>query len=173
MVVNNKKLQKQLDFVLIKKKSETKSRLSQLDSYDECKYATALLANNWKRWDEDPLSFWIQFQGHEPSTFHGPQYDVVSACLQLENEADAHSRILRRFYTVVLHQIRASHSENDDAKTISEVLHSFRRNKSGSQENFNSFVKSMIEAGSRYHNIALRLGLGSLFLLGQGIARTT
>jgi len=179
-LVESKELKGQLPFILTVKKSsqlESERRTSKIFTYDRCEYATtALLDDNWKRWDEDPLSFWVQFQGHEISTFDDPQYQVLSACLRVE-KSDAHSRILRRFYTVILYRIRASRPQNDNAETIAGVFHDLLHpNDSGSEETLRALtdsVKDIIQAGARYDNIAHRLGIGSLFLLGQQIARTT
>ncbi|KFY65520.1 hypothetical protein V496_02519 [Pseudogymnoascus sp. VKM F-4515 (FW-2607)] len=179
-IVKSKELQTQLPFTLRAKKSsnsESKSRTAKIFTYDPYEYnTTALLREHWEDWDKNPSLFWVQLQGHQAYKFDNPQYVVLVACLQL-GKSDAHSRILHRYYTIVLYRLRKGQSENDDAQTIAEVLHNLLHpNQSGTEKTLKALtesITSLIQAGSRYDNIARNLGIGSLFVLGEEIARST
>ena len=124
--------------------------------------------------EENPSSFWTQIQRQQPK-FDDPQHEVLFACLQLD-QADAHSRILHRFYTVVCYRLRARQSRNDTAEAIARVFYNIlHQNDPGNEDMLKHLinkVKGLIQAGSRYDNLAGRLGIGSLFCLGQDIPRT-
>ncbi|KAH6696532.1 hypothetical protein BKA61DRAFT_249598 [Leptodontidium sp. MPI-SDFR-AT-0119] len=179
-LVASKHLTAQLPFTLKRRKSsstDAEKRTAKIFTYNPNEYnINVLLKNNWKKWEEEPSSFWIQLQGHQSFKPNNPLHLIIFACLQLE-QTDAHSRILRRFYTLVLYRLRDSQPVNEDAESIAQLLHDFLHpDQSGSQETLQALVDSvagLIQAGSRYHNIAERLGVGSLFLLGEDIARTT
>ncbi|KAG4412865.1 hypothetical protein IFR04_014001 [Cadophora malorum] len=179
-LVTSKHLTAQLPFTLNRRKSlstDAQKRTAKIFTYDPNEYnINALLKNNFKKWEEEPSSFWIQLQGHQSFKSNDPLHLIIFACLQLEQK-DAHSRILRRFYTLVLYRLRESQPVNEDAESIAQLLHDFLHpDQSGGQETLQALVDSvagLIQAGSRYHNIAERLGVGSLFLLGEDVARTT
>ncbi|CZT13549.1 uncharacterized protein RAG0_17039 [Rhynchosporium agropyri] len=178
--VTRKRLTAQLPFTLKRRKSlstNAEKRTAKIFTYDPNEYnINVLLKNNWKKWEEEPSSFWIQLHGHQSFKSDNPLHLIIFACLQLE-QTDAHTRILRRFYTLVLYRLRDSQPMNEDAESIAQLFHDFLHpDQCGGQETLQALVDSvagLIQAGSRYHNIAERLGLGSLFLLGEDIARTT
>lgn len=179
----NKHLTTRLSFTLKKREAspspskESVKRTAKIFTYDPKEYnTTVLLRNNWQRWDEQPSSFFLQFQGHQSIKLEDPQYRVIFACLQLE-QSDAHSSILRRFYCVVLHRLRTNQPKNEDAKTIAQSLYdalhpSHSRTQQEALEGLINSVESLVQAGSRYDNIAKKLGIGSLFLLGHDIGRS-
>jgi hypothetical protein len=178
-LARSKKLTAQLPFTLTKRKATTEAekRTAKIFTYDPDEYNTqVLLETKSRKWKNEPSSFWIQFQEHQSFKFDNPQHRVIFACLQLE-QTDAHVRILRRFYCVVLYQLREGQAQNEEADAIGQSLHAFLHPKgSGNKATVQALIDSignLIQAGSRYHNIAKRLGVGSLFLLGQEIARTT
>ncbi|CZT07727.1 uncharacterized protein RCO7_11217 [Rhynchosporium graminicola] len=178
--VTRKRLTAQLPFILKRRKSlstNAEKRTAKIFTYDPNEYnINVLLKNNSKKWEEEPSSFWIQHQGHQSFESDNPLHLIIFACLQLE-QTDAHTRILRRFYTLVLYRLRESQPVNEDAESIAQLLHDFlHADQCGGHETLQTLVDSvagLIQAGSRYHNIAERLGVGSLFLLGEDVARTT
>ncbi|ESZ99240.1 hypothetical protein SBOR_0383 [Sclerotinia borealis F-4128] len=90
--------------------------------------------------------------------------------------SDAHSCILWRFYSLALARLRVTHNVNDNAKVIAQSLFTALHRESASESTqtigpLTDKVESLILAGLRYENIVTRLGIGSLFLLGQDIGR--
>lgn len=79
-------------------------------------------------------------------------------------ENGAHAAILRRIYCYVLGGLREKHLSSS-AESIGKSLH----NGEGNLEELIKAVAKLIEAGSRYRNIANKLGVGSLFVLGTAI----
>ena len=154
--------------------SQAENRVSKIFLFKGLEYSTqVLLENRSKRWESDPSLFWSSNQEYKPGNFENPQYKVLFACLNLDLE-DAHSGILRRFYTLVCHRIRLKESERDSAEAIAKVLYDTYHNDS-QRSMFNEFagkIQDLLRAGSRYNNIASSLGIGSLFCLGQDIPRT-
>jgi hypothetical protein len=177
-LVSTKKLKTQLPFTLSIKKAESEAerRISKIFNYNAFEYnTTALLGANWKGWEENPSSFWVQLKGQQSFKFDNAQYEVLFACLQLE-QSDAHSRILRRFYTIVYYRSRQQQSQNDSAQVIARVFyHALYPNASIDEkilEQLVDGVEGLIQAGSRYNHLGERLGYGSLFCLGEEIPRT-
>ncbi|KAF7867157.1 hypothetical protein EAF04_005241 [Stromatinia cepivora] len=176
-IESHKQLKTQLSFTLKGKSvKESYQRTAKIFQYSPNEYNTRiLLQNNTQKWNEDPASFWIQpgEQRQQQYISTNPQYLIIFACLQL-GFSDAHSSILRRFYCIVLVRLRATQYINDDAKTIAQSLYTTLNSQSQPIQNQNTFidtVQGLIKAGSRYENIAARLGIGSLFLLGQDTGR--
>ena len=183
LVSQNVQLTAQLSFTVKKRvapssEKESTRRTAKIFKYNPNEYNTrTLLKNNIQRWNENPSSFWIQFQGQQYYRSRDPQRLIVFACLQL-GKSDAHSCILRRFYCVVLNRLRATSCACDDATTIADSMYDALHHgepKLRSRKDLDDLidaVESQIQAGSRYENIASRLGIGSLFLLGQDISRS-
>ncbi|KAH8674363.1 hypothetical protein BGZ60DRAFT_269657 [Tricladium varicosporioides] len=178
-LVTSKHLTAQLPFTLKRKETsstDAEKRIAKIFAYESGECTKVLLKDKWKKWDEEPASFWVQPQGYQGFQSNNPQHLIVFACLQLE-QTDAHSRILRRLYTIALYRLRQSQPVNEEAEAIAQLLHDFLHpDQLGGQETLQALidlVESLIQAGSRYHNIAQRLGIGSLLFLGQDIARTT
>lgn len=184
----NKNLLPQLHFKVEKKTasedtapSECEKRLVALFNYDPTDlkittnyYTRAVLDSNFRIWMEQPSLFWGNFQQdfHLPSN---PEYLIIVSCLKL-NRLDAHTTILRRLYCIVLHRLRASRNKVTDAETIARSIHDLFH-PAGTPLNGSELgvltndVRTLVDAGSRYSGIAEVLGIGSLFFLGQVVAR--
>ncbi|KAF7864070.1 hypothetical protein EAF04_007035 [Stromatinia cepivora] len=178
-VQSNEHLKTQLSFTLKKTKgtakvrkptSEVNKRIAKIFQYKINEYnTTALLENNIERWNKNPESFWVYSQRQEDWKSGNAQHSIIFSCMKLEL-SDVHSCILRRFYCLVLTRLRAAQHANDDAKTIAQsLLTGFR---SESLNKLTKNVNTLLQAGIRYANIATRLGIGSLFILGQDVPRS-
>lgn len=174
----NQGLKPQLPFSLTKRASSTQStaekRIEKIFDYNPTtEYPTIdLLNRKAKKWNEQPLSFFARFEEPLDCDTNDPQQHLILCCLQLQ-ESDAHSRILRRVYSLVLYRLRANRPRNDDVETIAQLIYD-KLQKNG-QEDLKALTKSierMIQAGSRYENIVRSLGIGSLVVLGTTIPQT-
>ena len=88
-------------------------------------------------------------------------------------ESNAHSRILRRIYSLVLYRLRANRPQNDDVETIAQLI--YNKLHKDRQEDLKGLTKSIdciIQASSRYENIVRSLGIRSLVVLGTTIPQT-
>lgn len=179
-VSQNKHLSERLSFTVKRRTATEKStqRTAKIFEYNPNEFnTTTLLKNNVQRWNADPASFWTQDQGKQFYESSDPERLLIFACLQLES-SDAHSCILRRFYCIVLNRLRTTRADCDNASTIAQSIYdALYRDKSEPRNlqdlgNLIDAVDCQIKAGSRYHNIASRLGIGSLFILGEGIGRS-
>ncbi len=146
--------------------------LYRYDPDDPAEYHTKTLLNdNFDRWKEQPASFWLQLPQNPCETSNDPQCFVILAALKV-GQSSAHSFILRRFYCVVLHQLRAAQPQGNDSETIARSIYSFvhpgiSQPDANGLHDLTKNVEGLVQAGSRYVNIAKRLGMGSLFLLGE------
>lgn len=175
----NQGLKPQLPFSLTKRAGSTQStaekRIEKIFKYaPAAEYLTNdLLHRKAKKWNEQPSSFFVQFEEPLGCDTNDPQQFLIVCCLQLEL-SHAHARILRRVYSVVLHRLRVNRPRNDNADTIARLIYD-KLHESGEQS-LDTLVKSvetLIQAGSRYENIVKTLGIGSLFVLGTAIPQTT
>jgi hypothetical protein len=147
-------------------------RTAKISQWDPKEAVTkTLLDSKFDEWSQTPSRFFSQ-------PFHSLNYNtnntqniIVIIWLQA-TENIAHSRIIRRIYSVVLHRQRACRHKNDDAGTIalsiSQLLH-----REHDLPVLTSSVESMIRAGSSDNNIAEAVGMGSLFVLGTDIPDST
>lgn len=174
----NEGLKPQLPFSLTKRAGSTQStaekRIEKIFEYNPTtEYPTIdLLNRKAKKWNEQPLSFFVLFEEPLDCDTNDPQQHLILCCLQLQ-ESDAHSRILRRIYSLVLYRLRANRPRNDDVETIARLIYD-KLHKNG-QEDLKALTRSierMIQAGSRYENIVRSLGIGSLLVLGTTIPQT-
>jgi hypothetical protein len=169
----NQELVRKLPFNLTKRKvKQTDQRISKIFKYNPFEHSTqTVLLSNYVKWNADPSKFLDQLHNLQSIQTPDPQRFIVSLCLQVA-EKDAYSAILRRIYCYVLGGLRDRETQNISAKTIGESIYNELYNGEGDVEELIQTVAKLIEAGSRYRNIANRLGLGSLFVLGTEIATT-
>ena len=97
-----------------------------------------------------------------------PQCHLVSNCLQLEAR-DVHSRILRRLYCLLLHELSQNSKALDDETIVSIIK---ERHRSLNMNDLPNRVKALTSAGARYARITEVLGSGMLFLLGQNVSNS-
>jgi len=151
--------------------------LFRYDPADPADYPTrVLLQGHFEQWTEQPSSFWLQMPQDLYYTSTDPQYVVIVAALRV-GQLSAHAAILRRFYSILLHRLRTNRPGSDDARTIAQSIYNFLHPATYQPnvkdlEDLTTSVKSLVQAGSRYVNIAKKLGMGSLFLLGEVIGRS-
>lgn len=172
----NELLASRLPFTLKKRTlplPEGERRIAKIYEFDPAEYHTrTLLKLNIGKWAAQPSSF---TQRQEQLVYNGtdPEHTIVFESLQLQ-QSDAHSCILRRFQSVALYRQRARQSRNDDtgtiARTLFPLIHLGQTPEDGQEfQDLINAIETLIQAGPRYDNIAKRLGLGSLFLLGDVI----
>jgi hypothetical protein len=189
IVSGSEQLMTRLQFKLEKKlspspttvsKNQCGRRLASLFRYDPVDPADhptrALLQDYFEQWTEQPSSFWAQLPQDLGYHSTDPQRIVVVAALQLE-QSSAHSVILRRFYSIVLHRLRANRPGNEDSEIIARSVYEFLHpgtSQPGVKDLYDltTSVESLVQAGSRYVNIARKLGIGSLFLLGKVVGKS-
>jgi hypothetical protein len=161
-------------------KEQCRRRLASLFTYDpddQADYPTrALLQKYFDRWTEQPSSFWVQLPQDLGFQSTDPQRIVVVAALQV-GQSSAHSAILRRFYSIVLHRLRANRPRSDDSQTIARSIYEFLHPAIPQPDlkdlyDLTTSVERLVQAGSRYNNIAKNLGIGSLFLLGEVVGKS-
>ncbi|OBT38933.1 hypothetical protein VE00_10561 [Pseudogymnoascus sp. WSF 3629] len=176
---SNEVLASRLPFKLKKrevnpKPPEGETRIAKIYEFDPTEYHTrTLLKLNIEKWTAQPSSF-TQRQEQLVYNETDPEYTIIFESLRLQ-QLDAHSCILRRFQSVALYRQRARQSRKDDAETISRALfpliHPLQSPEDGQElQDLMDAIETLIQAGPRYDNIAKRLGLGSLFLLGDVIS---
>ena len=158
---------------------ERDSRTARIYDYNPYEFSTQfLLAREYHQWVEQPSSFFVLQEQRPCYGEIDSQYGLILDCLNLK-QVDAHSRILRRFYSIGISRLRSvrrngGDGDDADAPTIARAIFPFvYPNTSPEGHLLNALadeIQTLIQAGPRYENIALRLGcLGSLFLLGNDI----
>lgn len=130
----------------------------------------SLLGERAQEWIRDPSQFWEQ---PNPLIFSlkDPQQLVIRLCLEANTNV-AHSRIIRRVCCVVLYQLRATWLKKDDAGTIARAIVT-QPHRPDDLEELTRSIRSLLRAGAKYENISRRLGVGSLFLLGNEVSDYT
>lgn len=152
---------------------ERESRIAKIYDYDPNEFSTqVLLAQKYDQWVKQPSSFFVLRKQWPCYNEIDGQYALILDCLSLK-QLDAHSHILRRFCCIAISRLRLFRHNSDDAKTIAKAIFPFEYpNGSPDEDALKALadeVEILIQAGPRYENIAERLGLGSLFLLGDVI----
>ncbi|APA08976.1 hypothetical protein sscle_04g037460 [Sclerotinia sclerotiorum 1980 UF-70] len=103
-----------------------------------------------------------------------PQSAIILICLQLENKnADnIHKGILRRLLCFALLSYREFHEQHYQAGVLAHMMPSnIIKNTTINRTELETKISVLLDAGVRYKLIAQVLGFGSLFLLGNSVAR--
>lgn len=129
-----------------------------------------LLDSKSKEWSQTPSRFWEGSQ-FPSSSLQDPQHVVVLFCLQRAEDV-TYARITRRISCLVLSRLRKSRTKNEGAEAIARAIIRFSLPQ-GDLKVLTASVRRVIEAGAKYDHIAQRLGIGSLFLLGNDVPDTT
>ena len=164
----------------MKRQPQGETRISKIYNYNiSSEYNTVeLLRRSSKVWGENPSSFWLQDKSQQSHEFKDPQLAIIYACVQLDRE-EAHALILRRFYALVFNRLRSRsrsrQQQNATAEAIAKGVYDqlYQGSEEGTLDKLIEDIERLIDAGSRYDNLAEKLGIGSLFYLGQGVSRST
>ncbi|KAI9855659.1 MAG: hypothetical protein M1813_009705 [Trichoglossum hirsutum] len=153
--------------------NETDKRISRIYSKPPVDSVQAgFIAENSKKWQEDPSAFWgpgIWQPAAETQnpTLENPECRVVYRCLQVDGDGIYYG-ILSRLSWVVLSRVL---KDTNDKSRIAKMLHESGLHFGLSIEGLISSIEKFFDKGSRYENLAERLGgVGVLIVLRHDIA---
>ncbi|APA08589.1 hypothetical protein SS1G_02304 [Sclerotinia sclerotiorum 1980 UF-70] len=182
-ISSNEQLIPHLPFILQKRTTPVSStisesltvekRIAKIFEYDPAdNHVLTFLDRNFDNWNRKPQLFFACKQAQPTYDTIDYQSAIILTCLRLE-QFDTHSRILRIIYCVALSRCRRTKRQSSDTKSIAHKIFPIYYPSKPLDETSNDMqslvrtIEAFLRAGPRYENIAEKLGVGSLFLLGD------